>query len=75
MFTAMAAAFVPPTGASLAYLLPVYGTSAVVGTLTLGGIIPANAVLFSIIGNILATVVGIFFALQIFNRERLLYSM
>ena len=28
-----------------------------------------------LIGNILATVVGVFFALQIFNRERLLYSM
>jgi len=75
MFTAMAAAFVPPTGASLAYLLPVYGTSAVVSALTLGGIIPANAVLFSVIGNLVAIVVGIVFAMQIFNRERLLYSM
>ncbi len=75
MFTAMAAAFVPPTGASLAFLLPVYGTSAVVSVLTLGGVVPANAVLFSVIGNILATVVGVIFALQIFNRERLLYSM
>ena len=75
MFTAMAAAFVPPTGASLAYMVPVYGTSAVVGTLTLGGIIPANAVMFSVIGNLMATAVGIIFALQIFNRERLLYSM
>jgi ABC-type Na+ efflux pump permease subunit len=75
LFTAMAAAFVPPTGASLAYLIPVYGTSAIVGVLTLGGIVPANAVLFSIIGNLLATVVGIIFAMQIFNRERLLYSM
>lgn len=75
MFTSMAAAFVPPTGPSLAYLLPVYGTSAVVGVLTLGGIVPANAVLFSVIGNVLATAVGVLFALQIFNRERLLYSM
>lgn len=75
LFTAMAAAFVPPTGASLAYLLPVYGTSAIVGVLTLGGIVPANAVLFSVIGNLLATVVGIVIAMQIFNRERLLYSM
>ncbi|MCB9008172.1 MAG: ABC transporter permease [Ardenticatenaceae bacterium] len=75
MFTAMAAAFVPPTGASLAFLLPVYGTSAVVSALTLGGIIPANAVIFSIIGNIVATAVGIVIAMRIFNRERLLYSM
>lgn len=75
MFVAMAAAFVPPTGESLAFLLPVYGTSAVVSVLTLGGIVPANAVLFSIIGNVLATVVGVVVAMQIFNRERLLYSM
>jgi sodium transport system permease protein len=75
LFVAMAAAFVPPTGASLAYLLPVYGTSAVVSALTLGGVVPANAVLFSVIGNVLATVVGVIFAMQIFNRERLLYSM
>ena len=75
MFTAMAAAFVPPAGPSLAYLIPVYGTSAVVSVLTLGGIIPANAILFSVIGNLLATAVGVVFAMQIFNRERLLYSM
>lgn len=75
LFTAMAAAFVPPTGNALAYLVPVYGTSAVVGVLTLGGVVPANAVLFSVLGNVLATIVGIFFAMQIFNRERLLYSM
>jgi len=75
MFTAIAAAFVPPTGSSLVYLVPVYGTSAVVGALTLGGIVPANAVLFSIIGNVAATVIGVVFAMQIFNRERLLYSM
>ncbi len=75
LFTAMAAAFVPPTGNSLAFLIPAYGTSAVVGALTLGGVVPANAVLFSIIGNVLATVAGVIFAMQIFNRERLLYSM
>ncbi|MCP4422394.1 MAG: ABC transporter permease [Chloroflexi bacterium] len=75
MFVAMAAAFVPPTGASLSFLLPVYGTSAVVSVLTLGGIVPTNAVLFSVLGNLLATVIGIIFALQIFNREKLLYSM
>ena len=75
MFIAMAAAFVPPTGESLTFLLPVYGTSAVVSVLTLGGIVPANAVLFSVVGNLLATVAGVVFALQIFNRERLLYSM
>lgn len=75
MFVAMAAAFVPPVGESLTFLLPVYGTSAVVSVLTLGGIVPANAILFSIIGNVVATVIGIGLAMKIFNRERLLYSM
>jgi hypothetical protein len=37
--------------------------------------VPANAVLFSIIGNVAATAIGVIFAMQIFNRERLLYSM
>jgi hypothetical protein len=75
IFVAMAAAFVPPLGDSLAFLLPVYGTSAVVSVLTVGGIVPANAVLFSVVGNLLATAVGVILALQLFNRERLLYSM
>lgn len=75
MFVAMAAAFVPPIGESLTFLLPIYGTSAVVSVLTLGGIVPANAILFSIIGNVVATVIGIGLAMKIFNRERLLYSM
>ncbi|MCP5101536.1 MAG: ABC transporter permease [Chloroflexi bacterium] len=74
MFTAMAAAFVSPQN-SLMFLVPIYGTSALVGLFTIGGIIPANAVLFSIIGNLAAAAIGIVIALRMFNRERLLYSM
>lgn len=74
VFVAMAAAFVPPT-TSLPFLIPVYGTAALVGTLTVGGVIPANAVLFSSLGALAGTAVGIIIALPIFNRERLLYSV
>jgi hypothetical protein len=34
--------------------IPAYGTSAVVGALALGGVIPANAVLSSAIGSLAA---------------------
>jgi len=74
MFTAMAAAFVPPQN-SLMFLIPIYGTSALVGAFTIGGIIPANAVLYSMGGSILAAIIGIVIGLRLFNRERLLYSM
>jgi sodium transport system permease protein len=74
VFTAMAAAFVPPTSSWL-FLIPAYGTSAVVGVLALGGVIPANAVLFSIIGSLAAALAGVIVAMRLFNRERLLYSM
>lgn len=74
MFVTIAAAFVPPTN-TLFFLIPIYGTSAVVGVLAVGGVIPANAVLLSVVGSVAAAVAGIVFALQLFNRERLLYSM
>ncbi|MEM7336294.1 MAG: ABC transporter permease subunit [Chloroflexota bacterium] len=74
IFVSMAAAFVPPT-ASLPFLIPVYGTAAVVGTLSTGGVIPANAVLFSVLGCLVGTAVGILIALPMFNRERLLYTV
>ncbi len=74
VFVSMAAAFVPPT-VSLPFLIPVYGTAAIVGTLATGGVIPANAILFSVLGCLLGTVVGILVALPIFNRERLLYTV
>lgn len=73
IFTAMAAAFVPPT-TSILFAIPVYGTAALVGALALGGVIPANAVLFSILGSLAATAVGVALAMPLFNRERLLYN-
>ncbi len=74
IFVAMAAAFVPPTQ-SVLFLIPIYGTSAVVGVLAQSGVIPANAILFSVVGSIAATAVITVIALRLFNRERLLYSM
>ncbi len=73
MIAAIAAAFVPPSSTAL-FLIPIYGTSAVVGTLAVGGVVPANAVLFTVIGSLVAAAVGIAIALKLFDRERLLYS-
>lgn len=73
-FVALAAAFLPPPQSTF-FLIPVYGTSAIVGVLAQGGIIPANAVLFSVLGSVAATLVVVVMALRIFNRERLLYSL
>jgi sodium transport system permease protein len=74
MVPAMAAAFIPAKE-SLAYLIPIYGTSAVVSTLATGGTLPPYAALLSIVGSLLAAFVCMIFALRLFNRERLLYSM
>lgn len=73
-FVAFAAAFLTPTQ-SVLFLIPVFGTSAVVGLLALGGVMPANAVLFSVLGSLIATAVVVVVALRVFNRERLLYSL
>jgi sodium transport system permease protein len=73
MLAAIAAAFVPPSH-SVLYLIPIYGTSAVVGTLAVGGVVPANAVLFTVVGSLVAAALGIALALKLFDRERLLYS-
>ena len=70
----MAAAFIPPTNVLL-YLIPIYGTSAIVGTLAVGGVIPVMGVVLSVVGSIAAALVGIILSLRLFNRERLLYSM
>lgn len=73
VFTMMGAAFVPPTD-SIMHLIPIYGTSALVGDLAVGGTIQMTEVLLTFAGSIGASIVGIFFALKLFNRERLLYS-
>lgn len=74
IFTAMAAAFVPPTAPAL-FLIPIYGPSALVGKLAIGGTLPAYSVLFSTLGSLLSAGIGILIALRLFNRERLLYSV
>lgn len=73
-FVALAAAFLAPKS-SVMFLIPVYGTSAVVGVLAQSGVMPDNAILFSVLGSLVATAVITLIALRLFNRERLLYSM
>ncbi len=74
VFTMMGAAFVPPES-SIMHLIPIYGTSALVGDLAVGGAIQINEVLLTFAGSLGASAIGIFFALKLFNRERLLYSV
>ena len=71
---AMAAAFVPPVN-TLLYLIPIYGTSAIVGKLAVGGAVPMMGVVLSVVGSLAAAAIGIIISLRLFNRERLLYSM
>jgi sodium transport system permease protein len=73
MAPAFAAAFAPAVSAP-AFLIPIYGAAAVVGAMAIAGVMPANAVLFSILGSLVAAAVGFVIALRLFNRERLLYS-
>jgi len=73
MVPALATAFVPPKG-PLAFLVPIYGPSAVVSILATGGTMPDGAIILSTIGSLVAAMVCIVFALRLFNRERLLYS-
>jgi sodium transport system permease protein len=73
-FVALAAAFLPPPQ-TVFYLIPIYGTSAIVGVLAQSGIVPSNAILFSVTGSVIATIIVTLIALRMFNRERLLYSM
>ena len=74
MVVSMAAVFLPPSS-TLLYLVPIYGTSALVSGLAFGGSVSALAALTAVIGSIGAAVVGIGIGLRLFNRERLLYSM
>jgi hypothetical protein len=73
MVPAMAAAFVPAKTA-LAYLIPVYGPSAVIGVMSLGGTVSVEALLLSIASSLLAAAASFVVALRLFNRERMLYG-
>lgn len=73
VFGMMAAAFAPPSVVWW-YLIPLYGTSALVGHLAVNGTLPLLPALLNVTGSLIAAAVGIFFALKLFNRERLLYS-
>jgi ABC-type Na+ efflux pump permease subunit len=74
MFPAMAAGFFPPSVATY-FLIPAYGTAAVAERLATDGTIPWPEFGMSIIGCAALAAVGIFIAMRMFNRERLLYSM
>lgn len=74
MVPAFASAFAAPTNV-LAYLIPIYGPAAAVGTVAIGGPLPPLAVPLSILGSLGATVVGLVIARRLFNRERMLYSV
>ena len=73
LIPSMAAAFIPPTVTPM-FAIPIYGTAATVAAFAVGGTIPAGAVLYSVMGSLLAAGVAILIALRLFNRERLLYS-
>ncbi len=73
MFPALAAAFLPPTS-SVLYLIPAYGTSAVVARLATSGRMPLDGLILSSLGCLLLAAIGVVIALRLFDRERLLYS-
>lgn len=74
LIASMFAAFAPPTD-TIFFLIPFYGTAAVVGQLAVAGTVSAVLVLVSLVGNLATAVIGTGIALRLFNRERLLYSM
>jgi hypothetical protein len=70
----MFAAFAPPTDL-IFFLIPFYGTAAVVGQLAVAGTVSAVLVAATVAGNLITATIGTAAALRLFNRERLLYSM
>lgn len=74
LIASMFAAFAPPTDLTF-FMIPFYGTAAVVGQLAVAGTASVVFVIASIIGNLLMAAAGTVAALRLFNRERLLYSM
>lgn len=58
-------------GMAAAIFLPIL---IAIGAVTIGGVMPANAVLFSLVGNLAATLAALSLAMLLFDRERLLYG-
>ncbi len=73
MFPTIAAGMFPPTNPVL-YLIPAYGTGAVVGKLAVDGAFPVVPFLLSVVGALVVAVIGIVIGMRLFNRERLLYG-
>ncbi|MDX2162601.1 MAG: ABC transporter permease [bacterium] len=71
---AFAAAFVQPQNV-LAYLIPFYGPAALVSqTAISGGVFPADALIASIAGSLIAAAVAFVVLRQRFDREKLLFA-
>jgi sodium transport system permease protein len=70
---AMAAAFIA-SPATLYYLIPIYGPSALVSALATGTQLPPMAFVYAVVGSLIAAGVGYVVALRVFNREKLLYA-
>lgn len=73
MFPTIAAGMFPPTN-PLLFLIPAYGTGAVVGKLAVDGAFPMTEFLLSVAGALIVAIVGIILGMRLFNRERLLYG-
>lgn len=74
IFPAMAAAFAPANNLLL-FLIPAYGSGAVINRLSATGVFPVPEFIVSTIGCAIVVAAGVVIALRLFNRERLLYSM
>lgn len=73
MFPTIAAGMFPPSN-PIFFLIPAYGTGAVVGKLAVEGAFPFTAFMLSVVGALLVAAIGIIIGMRLFNRERLLYG-
>jgi ABC-type Na+ efflux pump permease subunit len=73
LFFGFVVAFRPPAS-DLAYLIPGYGPVAVISKMTLSTPLPPTAIPYAILGSLIGVVIGVRFALRLFNRERMLYG-
>ncbi len=73
MFPTIAAGMFPPIN-PIFFLIPAYGTGAVVGKLAVDGAFPVLPFILSVVGALLVAIIGIVIGMRLFNRERLLYG-